>query len=348
MTEEITATPHAVTRTATSPPLAVTRAAPVTWVDPEMRVGDALELLRRTPGASAAVVCPETGNVVGVLSRPGPAVVLHAPPRLGGMATPLGVYLSDGATSGGAGFWGLFLSGMTLCALALAATALTLALAHGVAHSGAWDALQAQTPALAAALMQVGAGLGPASLTLLLIFAALRLLPLSGTHAAEHQVVHCIERGSPLVPECVRAMPRVHPRCGTNLVAGFLLFRVVFVAVFSQAQKSFSAGDAATLALVCAAPIALLFWRRLGGWMQQWLATRPATDAQIAGAIHAAEQVLSRHHAMQMQGPVRFRPLRRLWTMGLAQTLLGYLALLLPLSLLSHFWPALGHIVNAL
>jgi uncharacterized protein YqhQ len=37
-------------------------------------------------------------------------------------------------------------------------------------------------------------------------------------------VVHAIERGEPLVLEVVRRMPRVHPRCGTNLVAGIALF----------------------------------------------------------------------------------------------------------------------------
>ncbi len=34
-------------------------------------------------------------------------------------------------------------------------------------------------------------------------------------------VVHAIEEGEDLTLEKVRPMPRVHPRCGTNLVALF-------------------------------------------------------------------------------------------------------------------------------
>jgi uncharacterized protein YqhQ len=56
----------------------------------------------------------------------------------------------------------------------------------------------------------------------LLLFALLfRLSWVTGYHAAEHQVVHTIEQGDDLRPEVVVAKPRVHPRCGSNLMAGF-------------------------------------------------------------------------------------------------------------------------------
>ncbi|MER3495923.1 MAG: hypothetical protein C4320_03425, partial [Armatimonadota bacterium] len=51
-----------------------------------------------------------------------------------------------------------------------------------------------------------------------------RLLPLAGTHAAEHMAVNALERGEPLDPEVVARMPRTHIRCGTNLAVGAGLF----------------------------------------------------------------------------------------------------------------------------
>lgn len=291
-------------------------------------VQEALELLRQAPGGSLSFVHPETGELLGVLSRPA-----LTPPRLGGMATPLGVYLTDGVHSGGAGFWGLFLTGVTLGVLALAAQAGVLGLGH---------VLYRLAPGVGAAW--AGSGSASALLTLALLFVGLRLLPMSGTHAAEHQVVHCVERGAPLMPSCVRTMPRVHPRCGTNLVVGFTLLQLTFLGVFSGLRAaSWSTVDASTLALMIAAPVALLFWRRLGGWVQQWLATRPATDAQIGGAIRAAQQVLQRRAASENYAAVRFRFPRRLWRMGLAQVVLGYGVLIGLLTLLASFWPALGN-----
>ena len=307
---------------------------------------EALELLRRTPGGSLPILDPDTGQVVAVLSRPG-AFPPPAPPRLGGMATPLGVYLTDGIVSGGAGFWGLFLTGIVLGALALLSqaivnAALTLARAHG--HDvWAWAESPARPVALRPWLSTLVSGL-----PVPLIFVLLRLIPMSGTHAAEHQVVHCIERGLPLTPDCVRAMPRVHPRCGTNLFIGLSLFLLVFVGAFCAAEPApvslangIGVADAATVALILAAPPALLFWRRIGGFVQQWFATRPATDLQIAGGIRAAQEVLLRRR--QTGEGVRFRPLRRVWSMGFAQVLLGYAALLGPLSLALDHCPALAN-----
>ena len=305
---------------------------------------EALELLRRTPGPALPLLDPETGRVVAVLSRPG-ALMPPPAPRLGGMATPLGVYLTDGVVSGGAGFWGLFLTGGVLGALALASQAavhasLGLAQAHGY-DVWSWVNAPGHSVALRSWLSEVLSWLPTP-----LIFVLLRLIPMSGTHAAEHQVVHCVEHEAPLTVECVRAMPRVHPRCGTNLFVGLSLFLLTFVGVFCAFSPPGAGGvavaDGAVVALALAAPPALIFWRRIGGFVQQWFATRPATDKQIAGAIRAAQEVLSRRR--QAGGFVRFRPLRRVWSMGFAQVLLGYAVLLLPLWLAIAHWPALASI----
>ena len=301
-------------------------------------------MLRRVPGDSLPIR-DETGSVIAVLSRPG--VFPPSTPRLGGMATPLGVYLTDGVVSGGAGFWGLFLTGAVLGALALFAQALfhmSLALARAHGHDiWAWVEGPGHSLGMRAWLSEMITWLPTP-----FIFVLLRLIPMSGTHAAEHQVVHCVERGLALTPDTVRTMPRVHPRCGTNLFVGLSLFLLVFVGAFcaagpvqTAAAQTGAVADGAVFALVLAVPPALFFWRRLGGFVQQWFATRPATDAQIVGAIRAAHQVLRRRQ--ETRGYVRFLPLRRAWSMGFAQVLLGYAALLGPLSLVLDHWPSLGN-----
>jgi hypothetical protein len=79
--------------------------------------------------------------------------------------------------------------------------------------------------------------------------------------------------------------------------------------------------------------------------VQQWLATRPATDRQIQGAIRAAEQVLSRRER-RGPGPPRLAPVRRLWAMGLFQIVLGYLAVMGALAGATALWPALARWVE--
>ena len=96
------------------------RAAPAVL---EISLRDALKTLHRSPVPTLPILDPETGRVLAILSRP-------EPPRLGGMATPLGVYLHDGILGGGAGFWGLYLTGVTMSGLLL----LAQAGAHGLAH----------------------------------------------------------------------------------------------------------------------------------------------------------------------------------------------------------------------
>ena len=305
----------------------------------ETSLQDALDTLRLSGLPSLPLRDPATGRVVAVLTRPDIVPPL-APPRLGGMATPLGVYLHDGISGGGVGFWGLVLTGMTMGCLALTAQALAHELSRIV--SGHLPALSVWVNHLPLGLPLWISAISP-WLPLPLVFLLLRLIPLSGIHAAEHQVVHCVERCAPLVPDCVRTMPRVHPRCGTNLFAGFTLFLVTFLAAFCVTQAAqWQLLDSVTLAAALAGPLTLIYWRRVGGWVQQWFATRPATDSQIAGAIRAAEQVLSRHKRRTERGErLRFSPLRRIWTMGIGQILLGYAAVIALLTAAEFVWPGL-------
>lgn len=304
-------------------------------------LGAALETLRLSPLPTLPIIDPETGRVIAILARPDASPLPLVPPRLGGMATPLGVYLTDGVSSGGAGFWGLFLTGVIMSLFALSAQAAVHGLGLVVsAHPLLLAEWQTSVPP---GLRGWLSSLSP-WLPLPFVFGLLRLAPLSGTHAAEHQVVHCVERNAPLDPDWVRSMPRVHPRCGTNLFAGFTLFLLVFVGVFGVAQASgWPPLDGASLGAMLAAPLALYGWRRVGGWVQQWFATRPATDRQIAGAIFAAEQVLGRRRQrLARGGPQRFALIKRLWTMGLAQIIVGYCAVLSVLTGVLVLWPRLA------
>ncbi len=245
-------------------------------------------------GLSAMPVYDDARQYLGMVSRADLLAGVHQsvrPPLVGGMATPLGVWLTDGRYSGGAPNLGLFLTGLILSVGLMLSTVLIVA--------GAW-AIRPEWGAMAYS-GRLGAAVEPSNLFntvtaliqgfLFLMF--FRVLPLSGVHAAEHQTVWALERGLPLTVENVRRMPRAHPRCGTNLVAlGGLLtigiqhlpeitpnwILVVFVAAFFG-------------------------WRSLGTALQDLFMTRPATDKQIEGGIRAANEVMTQYQAQPFAAP---------------------------------------------
>jgi CBS domain-containing protein len=240
------------------------------------------------------------------------------PPQVGGMATPLGVYLTTGGVSGGAGTVGLLLTGVAMFGVQ-AVTALV-----GIPLE---DKLFALLPPMAKSLQSSLSLLFSTALQMALFLLLIRLTPIAGYHAAEHQVVHALERAEPLLTENVRALPRVHPRCGTNLVAGGFLF-----VLLGQGLQPF----VGSYSYLISGLIALSYWRTFGAWLQQNLTTRPASDAQIESGIRAARELLERHDAAPFR-PVP--PPMRLWRMGIVQIMLGYfgmLALLLAVGWLYH------------
>ncbi len=145
-------------------------------------------------------------------------------------------------------------------------------------------------------------------LEMLLFFALMRMLPLTGFHGAEHQVVHAIERGEDLLPESVSRMPLEHPRCGTNLAALVLLLTTIAV---SRAPAPLM------IVLVIAT---LLFWRQAGMLLQRLFTVKRPTPKQLLNGIRAGRQLLER---FQHQ-PSRFVPLpMQVWNMGFLQVLIG-------------------------
>jgi hypothetical protein len=241
------------------------------------------------------------------------AALSHAlrPAKIGGMATPLGVYLTTGHLTAGAGFWGLFLNGFGLTTLNVA---ILLSFHQVQAHFG-WSVPQ-----------PVEAAEG-----LLLFLLALRFSPLAGFHAAEHQTVHAIEQGEPLDLDTVAAMPREHPRCGTNLMA--LLFSAQLLLPLLAAEP---------LWLLPALALLWVSWRRVGAKLQRFFTTKPARRYQLLSGLRAGEALM---RAYQERPSYRANRWRRFWNTGMLQILAGGGVALGLLQLASHVFPPLRGIL---
>lgn len=215
------------------------------------------------------------------------------PARIGGMATPVGVYLTAGTIQAGAGNLGLTLTGVAM--------GLTIGLCIVLLERWPWAI------ALPAGLQSL--------IPLVAVVGMLRLSALAGYHAAEHQTVWAIEEGEPLEPSIVCRMPRPHPRCGTNLTVAMFGFFLLFSWIYQMEQDPTIAALAGILGAVMA-------WKYLGRPAQQYLTTKPATPRQLRSGIGAGKELLAKYAASL--GTARPTPLwRRIWNMGLVQVLLG-------------------------
>lgn len=236
----------------------------------------ALRLLHES-GANFLLVSDPDGRLMGITTV-SDLIADARPPRprmVGGLATPWGVYLTDGNHTGGVSGWAVAATGSLLLLLhLLSGAAIGFALDRPWFHHFGLDA------SWEVAILSV--------LQVLTFMVLLRSMPLAGIHAAEHMAVHAIERDEPIVPAAVRRMSRVHPRCGTNLVAGALLFLSLSSLPLLQEQ-----GIQALLAGV----LTLSTWRRVGSWLQKHVTTKPPTDAQLQKGIDAAQELLDRYAA---------------------------------------------------
>lgn len=259
---------------------------------------EALRVFQET-GVECILVVDDAGEAVGVLT---PARLIHAERdrslfgKVGGMATPFGVYLTNGAVSGGVGSLALVAAGAFLFGLFLLAgtgmSALTVAVPKDWSSASWWPWVYENG-------------------TLVLFFVGLRLSPLAGIHAAEHMVVHALERGEALRPDVVRRMPRLHPRCGTNLAVGATLFLGVMNQAWLGSQD---------VRLLVALVATMLLWRPLGMTVQHLVTTKPASDPQIQMGIRAAENLLANID----RAPIAHgTPLGRLMKSGIFQIMVG-------------------------
>lgn len=259
-------------------------------------------------------------------------------PALAGLATPFGVYLTTGAARAGANDLALAATGATLMVINLIA----MAVVSGVARL-----LQEALPGPVGAAIPGGAGaVGGAvvayGLQVALFLVLLRLSALTGVHAAEHMVVHAIEEGEDLALEKVRAMPRVHPRCGTNLMALLILLMIFVPFLFSLGDRV--GGDVLMAAVVVLVVVVLASWRRLGAGLQRWVTTRRPSERQLLGAIAVGEALLAKVRSAPW---ARGSSLRRMWNAGFLQVMGGFVATALAAEYggpaLATAWSALMH-----
>ncbi len=265
-----------------------------------------------------AIVVDDSGLPQGIVSTVdliSPAEVDLRPRAVGGMATVSGVYLTNGAIRAGVPRWALMVTGAMLLTVFTGINVLA-ALAEPYllkAHLNHW-------------MSDLVFGLG----SFLAIALAIRVMPLSGIHAAEHMVVHAIERGEELVPEVVRRMPRVHPRCGTNLAVGLTMF-------LSIQSTPWHRDD--SLRTLVAILVTFILWRPIGSLVQYWITTKTPNAKQLQMGISAGRELLSK---FQRTGHTTPSPLKRLLNSGMPEIVTGSICAALVLQLLAALIPGLS------
>jgi CBS domain-containing protein len=240
--------------------------------------------------------------LIGFLTR------MVKPRSIGGLATPIGVYMTDGKHQAGPGNLGLVLTGF-----ALGGIIVSVELLSGFIFTGR------HLPEIFTILVQ-----------LILFILILRLTPLVKYHAAEHQTIHAIEKGLPLTVETVIMQPRPHKRCGTNIMV--LLFGIQFVllASFEFVKIPFIQ----FIILIIGFLFVFSNWRSLGMWLQEFFTTKRADLAQIENGIAVGEEILRKHKEdTSPRSPGFFI---KLWNMGLIQILISFLFILWVFNFILH------------
>ncbi len=258
------------------------------------------------------------------------------PSNVGGMATPFGVYLTNGNVRGGVNDFAIIASGAATGVLLLVAGAIVKGAARLISpivnlpEISLADFDSAPSPGhptlgIISILMK---------LTVFLVFILLiRFSRIAGYHAAEHQTVHAMERGEPLIPEVVDRMPRPHPRCGTNIMAASMLF-------FTLLQAFQYIPGLSDIGILPAGLFAWYNWKRFGTFLQARFTTRPASARELASGIRAAEQL----QAIYINTPPARTPaLRRLWMMGIIQTAIGLMLVTGLATFAENTWLKLAH-----
>ncbi|MHB0999302.1 MAG: DUF1385 domain-containing protein [Armatimonadota bacterium] len=257
-------------------------------------------------------VVDESGGYLGIVTRTdllGALSLSLKPPTVAGMATPLGVYLTTGSHRAGAGDLGLFLAGVAIMLMNFASLGMIFGIAWLAQKITPLNLLDIMTsvstnmPGWAYTVRGLMFGL---SLPIFLLL--MRIMPLSGYHAAEHQVVHAIESGEPLRPANVMHMLRVHPRCGTNIVAAMIVFLMVSQIIGTD------------IALMVTVLILVFAWRSIGGYFQYYVTTKTPNSRQLENGIKAGEKLLAQ---FRENPSYNIRGWRRIWNTGMPQVMLG-------------------------
>jgi CBS domain-containing protein len=252
-------------------------------------------------GVAELIVVDESGRALGVVGASSlypDSGTTKRPPLVGGMATPFGVYLTTGAIRAGKGGFALMATGALLFVLFAAGVFATEAVLPLLPWKLTTEATLWLQNAVPFALFLIG----------------MRVLPISGIHAAEHKVVHAIERGEPLVPEVVRRMPRVHPRCGTNIAVGASVFMGLADSTWIPNTQ---------IRILTAAVATMIVWRPLGHLVQRLITTKPPSERQIQMGIESGMDLLEKYRTWTGKPP---NFLERLYSSGLFHVIGGSFA----------------------
>ncbi len=248
------------------------------------------------------------------------------PPSVGGLATPLGVRLTSGNYASGASDLGMALTGVAMMAMVVASIMMVYGLDWLIRYGfHSFPAVKAMIPISYVPTLEITWAYVATALSAVLMMLMIRFSPLSGYHAAEHMTVHAIETGEDLTTEAVRRMERVHPRCGSNLLAAAAIFMLITNRLGTD------------VGMIIALVAVLAGWRQVGGLMQRFITTKPPTDKQLASGIAAGRELLAKYQAnpgMEVTG------FKRLWNAGFLQAASGWVVvtlLLMGLGWLFHF-----------
>jgi hypothetical protein len=330
------AAPEAKAALRSTPVVGIMQPVPVVAFE-DQEVAAVAGALAARPAPAIAVAATD-GRYLGLLlPRDMLAAMAGEPvvPPIAGLATPLGVYLTTGALRAGASDLALAATGASLMVLNLLSVGLVEGLARLLSHLAPASAAQAASSGAVAIASIVAAY----ALQVAIFLVLLRVSPLTGTHAAEHMVVRAVEEGEDLVAEKVRQMPRVHPRCGTNLMALVVLVVIAYQLLSSVRRIS---PEAQAFALVLLVMLVALSWRRLGAGLQRWITTKRPSDRQLARAIAAGEELLAKVQARPSAGA---GPLRRIWHAGFVQVASGFFAVMLAAEYGPQLTVSLWHLV---
>lgn len=220
------------------------------------------------------------------------------PRTIGGLATPLGVYLTDGYYYSGAGVAGLLLTGIIFSVVLNLITLGSLLLQDQYAF-----------PESALLVFQ-----------LVLFIGILRLSPLVGYHAAEHMTIHALEKGLDLNINNVRQQPKEHVRCGTNLM--FLMLGLSLIYLISQDFLHYLGMVEHALIIVVLSSLLVFNWKKMGNVLQKYLTTARPTDKQLQSGIDAAKELLDNYN--NKTRPVKYTLPRKIWNMGIFQVLISF------------------------
>jgi len=189
------------------------------------------------------------------------------PLSVGGLATPIGIYMTDGKHTAGAGVLGLILSGVYLAVIAMLVQLMSL-------YTMIWFDFSRTAMIL---------------LQIILFLLILRFTRLAKFHSAEHQAINAIERGLPLTPEIVKMQDKEHRRCGTNLMVLLIGIQIIFLFSYEYLKSLHFLN---TLFVVVGLLILINYWKTFGYWIQKYFTTVKPGEKEIANSIEVGKELL--------------------------------------------------------